>query len=210
MARTPSFALARRNLSPTFVDALLELLPGAYHRADEVAAAEFGSNRAYHRGTARWGKADDVLYRAAEVAGFPVKRVPADNGVTHTEVYTPEVVVVQKKVKEPGDGGSAAYRKRLCKNNGVLSLFTDDIEDLEPLDEDGRVFMELTHGPYDDDPTRIRFVYLVATDEEGNTIDYFPIQSLYPGRDTGDGGIETPPDDVWPTPRSGTRTGSDG
>lgn len=209
MARTPSFSLAQRNLNPTFVAALLDLLPGAYDRAAAIAKAEFGSNRAYHRGTARWGKSDDVLYRAAEIAGFPVQRVAADNGVTHTEVYTPEVVIVQKKVKEPGDGGSAAYRSRLCKNNVVLSLFPPDIEDIELLEEEDRVFMELTHGPYDDDPSQVRFVYLVATDEEGATIDYFPLHSLYPNWGTGDGGIETPPDDVWPTPRTGSRTGSD-
>jgi hypothetical protein len=202
--------LVRDELNPEFVRYVLELLNEAYKRSYEVAKAEHESNVGWHLGMIRAGKTHDVLMKAALAAGFNASSVPATNGLTHTEVLTPRLVIVPKKVCKPGDTGDATYRNHLCMRNSVLTLF-DALEEVPVLEgASRRIFIELTHGPLPGKPEELGFAYFNVPDEEGNNIDYFPLDSLYPFGASGDGGIEDSPDGVWPTPRVGGARGAGG
>lgn len=196
------FALVRRNLPKRLVRAIEELFPLIYAKADRLATSEFESNRAHICGFIRWVLGDDALFQAAEVADMPADRVYASNGQQHTEVYSDECITIVKKVQEPGETGSAKYKMQRARNNAQLELFDDDLTPLE-LKEDERFLIELTHGPYPDDRSRLWFIYVMVCDGDGEPLDYFPLSTLYPYEQSEDGGIEEVPDIPVIIPKKG-------
>ena len=184
--------LARRNIPVQIVRAIERMFPEAYEIAFNLAESTFEGNVSVHCGLIRWGLCDDALYKAAIIAGMNVKRVYASNGQTHTEVYTDEGVIIQKKVDEPGTTGNATYKRLLAENNGQLSLF--DLDDLDQLvvAEDKPVLFEITHSPFNDDRSKVEFIHVVIPSED-DILAHFPLSTLYPNADD-KGGIEEVPD----------------
>lgn len=187
-------ALIRTNVPVRFVRAIFERFPIAYRRSAEIANAEFTANQSVHCGFIRWGKCDDALFDAALSSGIPAERQCAANGQVHTEVSAGNVLIIHKKVSEPGEAGSAKYRQKLVKNNSQLELFTDVSASDFAADTGKPVLIELTHGPLKNDRSKIGFLMFHISDENGDKIDCYSLSSLYPDDLHGDSGIEVVPD----------------
>ena len=177
----------KRNVPRVFCDAIQETYQFAYSRAWEVALSEFESNQRWMFGFGRWSKIDDATVDAATRAGLSFNKIPAANGMTHVEVYTPEFIIVPRKGSDRNDGEWPKYRNHLTARNTPkeLSLFggPGDIEAIA-REEDERLFVEIVHVPATDDPSIVGSIWLVIPDEKGDPLAYLPLNKLYPGEDT--------------------------
>ena len=191
--------LARRNLPEPFVRLLYSLLNQAYARAKELAESEFSANQAHMAGQMRWALSNDALYSAASRTGMRVERIRIQNGQAHTLVRAVECVLLIKKVQSPGQTGTAEYRNFFAENNRQLSLFGDDLV-VPEVSPNMPVLFELTHGSNPLDKLKLDFINVVIPDGNGGKIDYFPLDSIYPGLSDSDDCVETIPDLVGPTP----------
>src|SRR5690606_10656083 len=119
--------------------------------------------------------------------------------------YSDEAVIIQKKVVEPGASGSATYKRLLAENNGQLKFAFVDSK-LFTVDERKPILFELTHGPLEDDRSKIGFLHLVIP-HEGVVLAHFPLTEIYPAQeDDENGGIEHVPDLPPILPKPGAQT----
>jgi len=180
----PLVHLAQANLPDKFIQDLLSNMAAAYKQADSIAKTHFEANLAFHRGYARWGLCDDALYSAASLNNLSVTRVQSANSQVHTEVTLKQVVLIMKKVNEPGQTGSARYRLPLLANQRGLFDEIPSPSTTRPL------LVEITHGPDKEDPTRMGFAHLMFPNTDGSAYIHFPIVDALVSKTVEDEGVE--------------------
>ena len=168
---TSYHTLARQHLRELYTLLRVEL-EDVYASSLALAETEFESNQAFHCGYARWGKANDALFRAGVAVGAEVARVPCGNGQVHTECVEGPFTLVVAKGDEPGFVQPAGFRTELAKMTTGW-LFENDPAAAPPErpihneDEEPKIFAVIQHIPAKDNIGELGELWLIVPGEEG-------------------------------------------
>lgn len=199
-------ARLRNELPSAFLRTVNQLVRSAHIQGHQLAKREFSSNIPWHRGTATWGKAEDALYEAARQHQLPVRRVPAENGQTHTEVLSGDLVLTIARGEAGEAPRPAKYREQLSEmNNPSPPTLFDDTEwhSLPKSEPATRLFAVLTHASTPGDPSPFFSIWIVIPGPPGTPVlASIPLTGLLDDGVEAEPGVELIDDTVAPTLRS--------